>query len=132
MRRMIDPKTIGGGGGGGEIHIYDVQYRDKATGEFYLSFVSNKVLPGFTKPGDILNSQSMKDYPEFFPKRGLVIPCSGAIKKDTTLCQCIGVRVVESEYDSEGYVRPKIIYNGNSTTAAIIPTNSKLTITRRY
>ena len=131
MRRMLDPKELGGGGGG-EIHLYDVNYRDRTTGEFYLSFVSNKILPGFTKAGDRLRNQSRKDYPEFFTISGAMIPCSGSIKKDDIDCPCIAVSVTETEFDTNGYVLPKIIYNGKKITSAIIPTNRKLTITRRY
>ena len=134
MRRMLDPTTLGGGGGGsgGEIHLYDVQFWDYGNFEFYLSFVSTKMLPGFTKPGDTLRNKSRKDYPEFFPKVNVELPCSGAIKKDTIFYPCVYISIVVDEYDSNGYVLPKIIYNEHMTTTTIVPTNGKLKITMRY
>lgn len=136
MRRMLDKKELeglgGGGGGGGEIHLYDVQIWSHQKFEFYLSFVSTKILPGFTKPGDTLRNKSMKDYPEFFPKVDIPLPCSGAVKKDNTFYPCVSINIVVDSYDSNGYVMPKIIYNNNLTTTTIVPTNGTLNITRRY
>ena len=130
MRRMLDPKTLGGGGGGGEIHIYDVQFMDNSYGEFYLSFTANKLLPGFTKSGDSLGNKSRKDYPEFFPKVSITIPCSGAVIKENIKCPCIFVMIMASSYD-DGNVLAEIIYNNNITTT-MIPTNRRLRITLRY
>ena len=130
MRRMLDPKEVGGGGSGGEIHLYDVQFLNNSYGEFYLSFTTNKLLPGFTKSGDSLRNKSRNDYPEFFPKANIVIPCSGAIIKENIKCQCIFVMIMKSSYDA-GNVLAGIIYN-NDTTTIMIPTNRGLKITMRY
>ena len=131
MRRMLDPKTIGGGGGsGGEIHLYDVQFMNNTYGEFYLSFTTNKLLPGFTKSGDSLGNRSRKDYPEFFPKVSIAIPCSGAIIKENIKCPCMFVSIMPNNYDN-GNVLAGIIYNNNITTT-LIPTNRNLRITMRY
>lgn len=132
MRRMLDKKELeglGSGGSGGEIHIYDVQYFD-SYGEFYLSFTTNKLLPGFNKAGDALGNKSISDYPEFFPKATLVIPCSGAIIKENIACPCSFVMIMPSNYDN-GNLLVNIIYNNKATTM-LISTNQKLRITRRY
>lgn len=129
MRRMLDPKTLGGGSGG-EIHVYDVQFMNNTYGEFYLSFVTNKMLPGFTKAGDSLGNKSRKDYPEFFPKQNIPIPCSGAITYENIKCPCFFVVIMASSYD-DGILMAGIIYNNNRKTT-MIPTNRGLRITMRY